>query len=264
MERKGYTTLTKEIKNLSINEVWIYSIIKSFRKKDGYSDLTYKQIAEYSGISIKTVEKVIPKLIKNKSLFSKVEKKDLGDGMTQNQYYFNDGDNWFKVDNKYFSDCSNYKEKAFVLILKSICLNDTNNWEWSNSELAKHIKLSRPTIIKYMESAKQCNLINNKEIIDSNVIDKVKKNINDFNYNVIKKFCELKGVEAPQKDEKLLGYISAQCSSTEEMRTDDYLPYVLVTRCKTLPEHTNLAYFVKVVRNINYNNPITNNYNITL
>lgn len=265
MERKGYTTITKDLYGLSLNEIWIYAVIKSYRKKEGYSDLTYKQISEYSGISEKTVEKIIPNLIKNKSLFSKVDKVDIGNNRKQNNYYFPNYDNYFFVDNKFIVADKNYKEKSILLIIKSLCLNNTNECKLSRNEISKLTKISLPTLRKYINNAvaldfiKDDLTITNKYILERKDKADSLDELNTYNYKVICKLCDINNVEAPKRDDKLLNYISSKCIITSK---DDakkcvggfsmYLPYILKTRCPKLPNKVNLAYFVKVINNIDY------------
>lgn len=249
MERKGYTTLTKELLNLSLNEIWIYAIIKSFRKKEGYSDLTYKQIALYSGMPEKTVEKIVPALKNNTKLFSKVVKIEVQGSKMRNNYYFTETDNYFFVKNELFTDPN--KDKAILLLIKSLCLNNTNECKLSINKISELTGMHRATLTKYIKLAISNDwLTEDLTIKDENIVESIyKKNsvreINAYNYNVIKEFCECKGVSAPFNDRKLIGYITPAFSMC-----DDSLKKVLEERCSTLPEKVSLTYFIKVLRNI--------------
>lgn len=256
MKRNGFTTVSKDMLFLSPQEMIVFAVIKSFRKKEGYSDLTFKQIEEHSKVT--NIDRIIPRI---KTCFNKIEQVDLGNNRKQNNYYFKQDKNYFFINNKFFEDITkdNYKLKGFVLLLKSICINNTNTCKLSKDEICKKLNISKPTLNKYIKESDDIIEGSNGIEIVNPYFSKSSVSINVFNYQVIKAFCEYKGVNPPTYDDKLMNYISAQCCVDTKVESNAYLPYVLVNRCNNLPSEVNLAYFVKVVRNLDYKNKVINN-----
>lgn len=245
---KNYSVITKDLKGLSLTEIQIYATLRSYRKKEGYADLTQKQIAHSTGLSQRTVERVIPALINDKRLFSKVDKLKLGGVKKQNLYYFSKCNNYFFVKNAYFKNLT--QAKCFVLLLKSLCLNNTNSCKLSIRRIEKLTGMDHKTIAKYITRSMQEKLIDEHlNIIDRNIVPAAFNteevhwnNIKDFVYHTIAKFCSSKGINVPFKDDRLLGYITPRYSIINGSLLQD-----LNKRCVNLPRQISLGYFVKVL-----------------
>lgn len=150
MKRNGYTTISKELAKLKLNEIWVYSILKSYRKKEGFTDLTLEQIECLSGVS--NIERIIPKL---KPYLLKIEQKKLDSYRMQNLYYFKKEESFVYLDNRFFEvqDIKDVKTKAFLIKLKLLCISGTNHCNFDKKEIAKRLNMSRPTLDKYISLA---------------------------------------------------------------------------------------------------------------
>lgn len=246
MERNGYTTITKEIVGLDLNKIWVYSIIKSFRKKDGYSDLTFNQIEQYSGVG--HLERVIPEI---KPLFAKINQINLDGNRKQNQYYFKEEDSFIYIDNKFltFNDKKEIKVKAFIILLKCLCISGTNLCKFSKSEIANKTGLSRPTINKYINEAIKSDLLKVVEdgllITNSFIIpDYIKEdNVYERTYHYLYNLAVENDSLLIDKDKKSLGIIIANYPEICLLKS------ALSERISDLPKNVSCNYFCKLLCN---------------
>lgn len=264
MERNGYTTITKEIIGLTLSEIWVYAIIKSFTKKIDnkyYSDITYEQVSEYGNINYNTVKRIIPKLINNRALFSHVDKIQVSTNKFRNNYYFTDANNYFYIDNRYLQTYS--KNKAFVLLLKAVCKNNTNKCMLNKTEIATATQLNYRTVIKYLTDNEDIKiidggyLITNEYIIPDFLITKndTFEDVRTYNYHTIYKYCIDNNVVPPERDNKILDIITATFCNKDMINFD---------RIKQLPDKVSLQYFLKVLLNKKSHNEHNNEHGRTI
>lgn len=146
--------------------------------------------------------------------------------------------------------------KGFLLMLKCVCLNFTDNTLYSYRDLEKRMNLSYDTIAGLMKQCQEYGLItpNEKgkgytikeglfingyppmEIPDS------EQGVFKETYKVIYEFCKSKRVICPPYDHRLVGRIAAFGNTPDMLRT------LLEKRIPNTPELINsLNYFVKIV-----------------
>lgn len=246
MERNGYTTITKEIVGLDLNKIWVYSILKSFRKKDGFSDLTFEQIEQYSGVT--NVKRIIPEI---KDLFAKIKQVNLSGNKKRNIYFFKEEDSFIYIDNKFltFNDKKEIKVKAFIILLKCLCISGTNLCKFSKSEIANKTGLSRPTINKYINEAIKSNLLKVVEdgllITNSFIIpDYIKEdNVYERTYHYLYNLAIENDSLLIDKDKKSLGIIIANYPEICLLKS------ALSERISNLPKNISCNYFCKLLCN---------------
>lgn len=282
MERKGYTTISKDIANVrgnnKLEKILTFSFIKSWRKaNDNYndidanfiSDITYLQVEEQ--IKMK-MDNIIPALI-NDGVFSKVYKDKQGK-KERNIYTFHEETNFFYIDNTFFENTTkeNNKVKGFLLLLKCFCVNGTNKYLCKNcrkgkyncNELANLLGLDTKTIKKYIKLAVGLNwlqYIDNGLLITNPFIkaDRIKKDdAMTFLYDTIYNFCISKGCIPPKREESPLMQIYGRFPFTKDeydnyinngFECNSYLPNVLQERLKNMPKQVNWQYLITALLN---------------
>ena len=124
------------------------------------------------GLSIDTIENVVPRISKHPFLFDKVEQdeeKKIGSYKTYNIYYLvKDNENYFFIYNTFFNNDMNIansvdrcKVKGLLLLIKSVCIKETNKYicdrprknGLNKSELARKLGIDTDTLTKYLELA---------------------------------------------------------------------------------------------------------------
>lgn len=281
IKREGRTFINKDIIKLDGNDklekIIYYAEIVSWRRdnveykdiEDRYiSDITYKQLEER--IEIKA-DKIMVSLLKEAS-FITAHNTYMSDKKIRYVYTFTKPDNFFEVDNCFFQDINkaNSKLKAFVLLLKSICLNGTNFYiskkpisnSINKSELCKQTGLSMNSLKKYLQMAIDNNdiaLIENGLIITNEFIkaDTHKDSLYKFLYDAIYKHCASKGILPPKYEDRPLRYLSMYYPFDETAynnykdivsNADNvYLPSVLIKRLSNMPKSINWQYLLKAL-----------------
>ena len=167
-----YTTLTRNINKIDGNykliDTLVYAYIKARMNYSTYiSEVTEKEIAAKLGIPLRTIVSCVSRLKKNRLLISKVDEDAVID-------------KGYKTYNKYHitkeNDTDACKVKGLLLLIKSICLKETNKYisnkpykgSINKTELANLIGLDNKTLNKYLEiaiEAKQIKLIDNGLLI---------------------------------------------------------------------------------------------------
>ena len=171
----------------------------------------------------------------------------------RNTYYIKpEKSNYFFLDNSYFKRNYPAKIAGFLLLLKAICLNNTDTIQWSISQIAKGIGLSRNTTTALLNECLQLRLIkpisNGYELTAGCFINSSVKKTNAGIYKEICDFCKVKGVAVPKWDKRamsvlLIKYNAIGLSNIEPIS----IAYQLDKRCKNLPEKVSLPYFIKVL-----------------
>ena len=282
MERKGYTTISKDIAQLKgnnkIEKILTFSFIKSWRKpNDIYkridvqfiSDITYLQTEKQLNMNI---DKIIPELIRD-GVFCKVYKDKQGK-KERNIYTFYEETNFFYIDNTFFENTTkeNNKVKGFLLLLKCFCINGTNKYlskncrkgKYNCNELANLLGLDAKTIKKYIKLAVGLNwlqYIDNGLLITNPFIkpDRIKKDdAMTFLYDTIYNFCISKGCTPPKREESPLMQIYGKYPFTKEeyqayldngFQCNSYLPNVLQERLQNMPKQVNWQYLITALLN---------------
>ena len=172
-----YTTVTRRINEITGNnklvDVVVYTYIKSRINYRTYiATITEQEMSYHLGLSIDTIENVVPRISKHPFLFDKVEQdeeKKTGSYKTYNRYYLvKDNENYFFIYNSIFNDDMNIansvdrcKVKGLLLLIKSVCIKETNKYicdrprknGLNKSELARKLGIDTDTLTKYLALA---------------------------------------------------------------------------------------------------------------
>lgn len=173
-----YTTVTRRINEITGNnklvDAVVYTYIKSRINYRTYiaDTVTEQEMSYHLGISIDTIENVVPRISKHLFLFDKVEQdeeKKIGSYKTYNKYYLvKDNENFFFIYNSIFNDDMNIansidrcKVKGLLLLIKSVCIKETNKYVsdkprkngLNKSELARKLGIDTDTLTKYLQLA---------------------------------------------------------------------------------------------------------------
>lgn len=171
----------------------------------------------------------------------------------RNSYYIKpEKSNYFFLDNSYFKRNYSAKIAGFLLLLKAICLNNTDTVQWSNNQIAKSIGLSRNTITALIKECLQLGLIksisNGYELTAGCFINSSVKKTNAGIYKEICDFCKVKGVAVPKWDKRAMFVLLIKYNAVGLSRTEPIsITYQLNKRCKTLPDKASLPYFIKAL-----------------
>ena len=273
MER--YATITKEINKLCGNskcsDAYIYAcLFSTIDYKTGKSKYNQDTIRKKFDIPESTLKDSIKRLEEVGLL--KIQRRNYkknNNYIRKNYYYMNpDPINFFFLLNSYFPLDIDRKIKGFILVIKTICLNNTNtyftkkpiNSTINKTELSNLLGLERKTIDKYLKLGVESNLI---EVIGDKiiVIDKYfPLNISNTRYSEIRKtiqdICIRNNAEIPiMKDEDIKRiYFYYPNSELDLEKTGDVifienesLKYTLENRIKKLPKTFSIKYLFKIL-----------------
>lgn len=216
---ESYITLTKDIHKIKGNNkletVLAIAGIKSIGNyKTNITETTREYIAERTGISFRTIKSIVPKLMENANfIFNKIEKEV----KSPNRYYFKkDEENYFFVLNSFFSETIDTKIKGLLLLIKSVCKQETNKYirekpykgKLNHSELAYKIGIDVKTLDKYLEKAikeRQIKMIpKGLLILNKSIIPDFKNNdLLSRLYHIIYSWCLDNDVIPPDRNDNI-------------------------------------------------------------
>lgn len=275
---KNYTIIDKEInkyktgKNKNL-DIYLYCYIKLCSDfKTGISHATQQKIQKLTGIKLRTMQ----------SSISRLRETDLIDietisfeGKRHNTYYFKKNpENFFYVDNSFFHLDIDVKLKGLLLLIKSVCLNNSNITLYNRTKIAELLSQDRNTVSKMIDELVEKDLLlevrgfalpaNYFPIYSKNKQSKYNyekvTSFDEFALNSILDFCKTKHTILFTPDLTPLKWIFAKYHLREtdivglenEIIESYYLPRVLEKRCETLPQKIeSLNYFLTVL-NIQY------------
>lgn len=265
---KNYTVITKEIKDYKHGknkntDIYLFSYLKlCSNHKTGRSNATQKKISELTKISLRTIQSSVSRL-RTSDLLS-VETKNKGFKRMNIYIFKKNPKNYFFVDNTFFYTDITVKEKGLLLLIKSLCLNNTNKTLYSSSKISNEIDQNPKTVKKYIDSLIAKNMLLKLEKgyqLPANYFPLYFGNeYEDFIYDSILKFCQLKKTILFTPNSIPLNLIFSRYPFKQEdfrnTEEDDlnrfYLPRILEERCPSLPSKINsLNYFLDVL-NIEY------------
>lgn len=223
---ESYITLTKDIHNIKGNNkletVLAIAGIKSFGNyKTNITETTREYIAEKTGISFRTVKSIVPRLIENADfIFDKIETRI----KSPNRYYFKkDEENYFFVLNSFFNETIDTKIKGLLLLIKSVCKQETNkyiserpyNGKLNHSELARKLGMDVKTLDKYLETAIEKGQI---KMIPKGLLILNKSIIPDFKgtdqpsrlYHIIYDWCLDNDIIPPNRNDEIIKSVNGQ------------------------------------------------------
>lgn len=257
----NYTVIPKSIVNFQTGnnkptDIYVWATIKCCSDhKTNISHITEGKLSLLTGLDVRTIRRVIKRLKDTGYLTVQTTiKEDADRGFIKRNSYFikPEKSNYFFLDNSYFKRNYPAKIAGFLLLLKAICLNNTDAIQWSTSQIAKSIGLSRNTITALIKECQQLGLIKQiakgYELTAGCFVNSSVKKTNAGIYKEICEFCKVKGVAVPKWDKRAMSVLLTKYNAVGLSRTEPIsITYQLDKRCKNLPEKVSLAYFIKAL-----------------
>ena len=257
----NYTVIPKSIVNFQTGnskpvDIYVWATIKyCSNHKTNISHVTEEKLSLLTGLDERTIRRSIKRLKDAGYLTVQTTIKEDADRgfIKRNTYYIAPiKTNYFFLDNSLFQKNYPAKIAGFLLLLKAICLNNTDTIQWSISQIAKGIGLSRNTITALIKECQQLGLIkpisNGYELTAGCFINSSVKKTNAGIYKELCEFCQSKGVTPPNWDKRAMSVLLTKYNAIGLLRTEPIsITYQLNKRCKTLPEKASLPYFIKVL-----------------
>ena len=257
----NYTVIPKSIVNFQTGnskpiDIYVWATIKYCSNyKTNISHITEEKLSLLTGLDERTIRRSIKRLKDAGYLTVQTTiKEDADRGFIKRNSYFIKPANkdYFFLDNSFFKRNYPAKIAGFLLLLKAICLNNTDTVQWSYSQIAKGLGLSRNTTTALLNECLQLGLIKRiakgYELTAGCFINSSVRKTDAGIYKEICEFCKSKGIAPPNWDKRatsvlLTKYNIINLPSTEPIS----LTYQLDKRCKNLPEKVSLAYFIKAL-----------------
>ena len=257
----NYTVIPKSIVNFQTGnskpvDIYVWATIKyCSNHKTNISHVTEEKLSLLTGLDERTIRRSIKRLKDAGYLTVQTTIKEDADRgfIKRNTYYIAPiKTNYFFLDNSFFQKNYPAKIAGFLLLLKAICLNNTDTIQWSISQIVKGIGLSRNTITALIKECQQLGLIkpisNGYELTAGCFINSSVKKTNAGIYKELCEFCQSKGVTPPNWDKRAMSVLLTKYNAIGLLRTEPIsITYQLNKRCKTLPEKASLPYFIKVL-----------------
>lgn len=257
----NYTVIPKSIVNFQTGnskpvDVSVWAVIKCCSNhKTNISHVTEEKLSLLTGLDERTIRRSIKRLKDAGCLTVHTTIKEDADRgfIKRNSYYIKpEKSNYFFLDNSYFKRNYPAKIAGFLLLLKSVCLNNTDTVQWSNAKIAEAIGLSRNTTTALLNECQQLGLIKaiekGYELTAGCFINSAVRKTDAGIYKEICDFCKKKGVAAPKWDKRAMSVLLTKYNAIDVPSTESIsLTYQLNKRCKNLPEKVSLAYFVKAL-----------------
>jgi len=273
--KKGYLVIDKNInkykngKNKNL-DIYLYAYIKLCSDFiTGISHTTEQKIHELTGIPIRTLQRSISRLRGTDLVFIKTVQNGK---KRNNTYTFNvNPKNFFFVFTTFFYVDMDVKLKGLLLLIKSLCINNSNTTLYNKTQIAEKTGQDRGTVSKMMDELIEKNMLLKTSkgfILPANYFPlyaKEGKSLlyyeliciqDEFVLNAILELCKEKKSILFIPDTTPLKWISAKYpfkekdveSLTEKEKEKYYLPAVLRSRCSTLPPKIeSLNYFLRVL-----------------
>lgn len=258
----NYTVIPKSIVNFQTGnskpvDIYVWATIKCCSNhKTNTSHITEEKLSLLTGLDERTIRRSIKRLKDAGYLTVQTTIKEDADRgfIKRNAYYIKPASkDYFLLDNAFFfKKCYPAKIAGFLLLLKAICLNNTDTIQWSNSQIAKSIGLSRNTTTALIKECQQLGLIKpiakGYELTAGCFINSSVKKTNAGIYKEICDFCQSKGVTLPSWNKRAMSVLLTKYNAVGVSNTEPIsITYQLNKRCKNLPEKVSLAYFIKVL-----------------
>ena len=257
----NYIVIPKSIVNFQTGnskpvDIYVWAIIKCCSNhKTNISHVTEEKLSLLTGLDERTIRRVIKRLKDAGYLTVQTTVKEDADRgfIKRNAYYIKPANkDYFFLDNSFFKQHYPAKIAGFLLLLKSVCLNNTDTIQWSNSQIAKSIGLSRNTATVLIKECQQLGLIKQitkgYELTAGCFINSAVRKTDAGIYKEICDFCKSKGITPPIWDKRAMSVLLTKYNSIGLSASEPItITYQLNKRCKNLPEKVSLAYFVKAL-----------------
>ena len=257
----NYTVIPKSIVNFQTGnskpvDVYVWATIKCCSDhKTNISHITEEKLALLTGLDERTIRRVIKRLKEAGCLTVQTAiKEDAVRGfIKRNSYQIKPVEkDFFLLNNGIFTRYYSAKIAGFLLLLKAICLNNTNTIQWSKSQIAQALGLSRNTVSALLEECRQAGLIKPQakgyELTTVCFIQPAIKQTEAAIYKELCDFCKAKGVAVPRRNKVALSVLLTKYNAVGVPSTEPIsLTYQLNKHCKLLPEKVTIPYFIKVL-----------------
>lgn len=257
----NYTVIPKSIVNFQTGnskpiDIYVWATIKyCSNHKTNISHVTEEKLSLLTGLDERTIRRVIKRLKDAGYMTVQTTVKEDADRgfIKRNSYKIKPANkDYFFLDNSFFKRNYPAKIAGFLLLLKAICLNNTDTVQWSNSQIAKSIGLSRNTITALLNECQQLGLIKRiakgYELTAGCFINSAVRKTDAGIYKEICDFCKSKGITPPIWDKRAMSVLLTKYNSIGLSASEPItITYQLNKRCKNLPEKVSLAYFVKAL-----------------
>lgn len=254
----NYTVIPKSIVNFQTGnskpiDVYVWTTIKCCSDhKTNISHITEEKLSLLTGLDERTIRRVIKRLKDAGYLTVQTTvKEDANRGFIKRNSYFIKPviKDYFFLDNSFFKQNYSAKIAGFLLLLKAICLNNTNTIQWSNAKIAEAIELSRNTTAVLIKECQQLGLIKQiakgYELTAGWFINHSVRKTDAGIYKELCDFCEMKGVAAPKWDKRAMSILLTKYNAIDIPNAEPInLTYQLNKRCKNLPEKVSIPYFI--------------------
>lgn len=249
---------------LTLEETYVY-ICLCFRSdfKSGESHVLRKTLCDLSLVKKEDTITAYTNRFQELGLLTKYHETTKVSGIkTHTRYHVKiPTADWIRVDESILTDGHSRELKAFLVLLKCLCMNNTNTTMYNKTEIAEKLKMDRKTVAKYLSQAIDCGSILENDrcyFISENYIlfdlPDVKKEILKEKYQIIADYCKKQGVVPPPFDLKLMEtlVLYRYCVSEEDLKSRNErnykyfsLSYNLPRLCEKLPEQIHsLNYFL--------------------
>lgn len=257
----NYTVIPKSIVNFQTGnskpvDVYVWAVIKCCSNhKTNISHVTEEKLSLLTGLDERTIRRVIKRLKDTGCLtVQTIVKEDAVRGfIKRNSYYIKPANkDYFFLDNGFFNKNYPAKIAGFLLLLKSVCLNNTDTIQWSNSQIAKAVGLSRNTITTLLNECRRLGLIKaiekGYELTVGCFINSAVRKTAARVYKEICEFCKSKKITPPNWDKRAMSVLLTKYNSINLSASEPItITYQLNKRCRTLPEKVSLTYFIKAL-----------------
>ena len=257
----NYTVIPKSIVTFQTGnskpvDVYVWATIKCCSNhKTNISHVTEKKLSLLTGLDERTIRRVIKRL-KDAGYLTvhTIIKEDADRGfIKRNSYYIKPANkDYFFLDNSFFKKNYPAKIAGFLLLLKAICLNNTDTVQWSNSQIAKAVGLSRNTTTVLLNECRRLGLIKaiekGYELTAGCFINSAVRKTAAGIYKEICNFCNSKKATPPNWDKWAMSVLLTKYNAVGLPASEPItITYQLNKRCKTLPEKVSLTYFIKTL-----------------
>ena len=257
----NYTVIPKSIVTFQTGnskpvDVYVWAVIKCCSNhKTNISHITEEKLSLLTGLDERTIRRVIKRLKDAGYLTVQTTIKEDADRgfIKRNSYYIKPANkDYFFLDNCFFKKNYPAKIAGFLLLLKAICLNNTDTVQWSNSQIAKAVGLSRNTTTALLNECRQLGLIKaiekGYELTAGCFINSAVRKTAAGIYKEICEFCKSKGAISPNWDKRAMSVLLTKYNSINLSASEPItITYQLNKRCKNLPEKVSLPYFIKAL-----------------
>lgn len=258
----NYTVIPKSIVNFQTGnskpvDIYVWATIKCCSNhKTNTSHITEEKLSLLTGLDERTIRRSIKRLKDAGYLTVQTTIKEDADRgfIKRNTYYIKPPcKDYFLLNNTFFfKKCYPAKIAGFLLLLKAACFNNTDTIQWSNSQIANAIGLSRNTTTALLNECQQLGLIKRiakgYELTAGCFINPLVRKTDAGIYKEICDYCQSKGVASPSWNKRAMSVLLTKYNAVGVSKTEPIsITYQLNKRCKNLPDKVSLPYFIKVL-----------------